>query len=57
MASRVLGKTTVEPPRGRGRKYFIAKEHSKEIKDLLDGKQQSIERDIRAVHAQKKGQR
>ena len=57
VASGGLGKQSIQTPRGRGRKYFIAKAQSQERKDLLEGKQQSIERVLRALHAQKKGHR
>ena len=57
MASEGLGKNSNLTPRGRGRKYFLAKAKSKAKNDLLEGKQQYIERALRAVHAQKKGRR
>ena len=43
--------------KGRGRKSFTVKAQSKAKKDHLEGKQQSIERALRAVHAQNKGRR
>ena len=54
VASGGLGKQSNQTLRGRGRKSFIAKAHSRARKDLLEGKQQSIESALRAVHAQKK---
>lgn len=50
-----LGKGKEQPPKGRGRKYFISKAQSKARFDLLEGKQQTIERALRAVQPQKKG--
>ena len=44
-------------PKGRGRKSYMVKAQSKEKKDLLEGKQQSIEQALRVVRAQKKGRR
>ena len=52
-----LGKDSLPVPRGRGRKSFLAKAQSRAQKDLSEGKQLSIERALRAVQAQKKGQR
>ena len=56
-SSRGLGKFALPNPRGRGWKSHIAKAQSKARKDVLEGKQQSIERELRAMHAQKKGRR
>ena len=58
--SKYIGGLGLDPgqvPKGRGRKSFMAKAQSKEKKDLLEGKQQSIERVLRTVRAQKKGRR
>ena len=52
-----LGKDTNMASKGRGRKTFISKAQSKAKKDLLEVKQNSIERDIRSMRAQKKGRR
>ena len=54
---RGLGKSSPPIIRGRGRRSYIAKAYSKARKDVMEGKQQSIERELRAVHAQKKGRR
>ena len=42
--------------KGRRRNYFISKAQTKAKKDLLEGKQQSIEWVLRAVRSHKKGQ-
>ena len=52
-----LGKYHVGIPRGRGRISLLAKAQSRAKKDVLVGKQISIDRTLRAVHAQKKGKR
>ena len=52
-----LGKDSVGTSKGRGRKSHLAKAQSRARMDLLEGKQISIERELRAIHAQKKGRR
>ena len=49
-----LGKYSLPVSRGRGRKSFLAKAQSRAQKDLTEGKQLSIKRELRAVQAQKK---
>ena len=51
VSSRGLGKEVIRTldRGGRGRKYLISKEQSKAKSDLLGGKQQTIERALRAM--------
>ena len=52
-----LGLDPGQTPRGRGRRSHLEKAQSRVKKDLVEGKQQSIEHALRVVHAQKKGRR
>jgi len=55
MASGGIGRDKDHVGVGRGRQSFLSKAQAKAKKDLIDGKQQSIERALRAVQAPKKG--
>jgi len=52
-----LGKTSPPGRKGRGRKSNLYKAQSRARVDLMEGKQQSIEKALRAVNAKKRGRK
>ena len=52
-----MGRNPAVSARGRGRVSHLAKAQSQAKKDVLEGKQLSIDRALRAVNARKKGRR
>ena len=52
-----LGRNPAVSTRGRGGVSHLAKAQSQAKKDVLEGKQLSIDRALRAVHAYKKGRK
>ena len=52
-----LGKASSPARKGRGRKSKLYKAQSRSKVDLLEGKQLSIEKELRAMNARKKGRK